>query len=50
MLQDALGMDEAFRPKFVRRFAHLQQVIIDALGGYVAAVKDKTFPNETEAY
>lgn len=50
VLHDALGMDEAFRPKFVRRFAHLEQVIIDALGSYVTAVKDKTFPNETESY
>lgn len=50
VLHDALGMDEAFRPKFVRRFAQLEQVIIDALGSYVTAVKDKTFPNETESY
>lgn len=50
VLQDALGMDEGFRPKFVRRFAQLSSLITDSLGSYVAAVKDKSFPSQEESY
>lgn len=50
VLQDALGMDESFKPKFVRRFALLGQVITSALGSYVEAVKDKSFPGIEESY
>lgn len=50
VLQDALGLDESFKPKFVRRFAHLAGQVCEALAGYVGAVKDKSFPSEAESY
>lgn len=50
VLQDALGMDEGFKPKFVRRFASLHRFISSALGEYVDAVKDRTFPSLDESY
>ncbi len=50
VLQDVLGLDNSFKPKFVRRFAELENTITEALGDYVDAVKDRTFPRTDEAY
>ena len=50
VLQDMLGMDESFRPKFVRRFAMLGEQITAGISSYVSAVKDKTFPSQDESY
>lgn len=50
VMQDALGLDETFKPKFVRRFAQLGQVVMEAIGSYVDAVKDKSFPSVDESY
>lgn len=41
---DLLGFDSSFKPRFVRRFAELEGVMIDAARAYVAAVKDGSFP------
>ena len=48
--QDAMGMNEGFKPKFLRHFAHLGQALTDGVGDYVRAVKDGSFPNEEESY
>ncbi len=50
VVQDMLGMNKAFKPKFVRRFADVEEVMTNGLTGYVDAVKDSTFPNEREQY
>lgn len=50
VLQDMLGLDEGFSPKFLRRFAHLEQAVTEAIGTYVDAVKEQSFPNENEWY
>ena len=42
--QDMLGMFHDFTPKFVRRFAEVGDVMLDAYRAYDAAVKDGTFP------
>ena len=47
---DAMGMTEGFKPKFLRRFAHLGQALTDGVGDYVRAVKDGSFPNGEESY
>lgn len=48
--QDMLGMDESFTPKFLRRFAHLGEVITAAVSDYIEAVRSGDFPNESESY
>lgn len=48
--QDMLGMNKGFKPKFLRHFADVHAAITDGVGDYVRAVKDGTFPNESEAY
>ena len=47
---DALGMNQGFKPKFLRYFANVAQVITDGVGDYVRAVKDGSFPTEAESY
>jgi len=47
---DMLGMDETFKPRFVRRFATLGQTIKDATAAYVAEVRGGTFPSDAESF
>jgi len=47
---DALGMTQGFKPKFLRHFANVGEVIINGVGDYVRAVKDSSYPNEAESY
>ena len=50
VIDDMLGMDQSFTPKFLRRYADLSSIISDAVGQYVKDVKDVSFPNEQEQY
>ena len=50
VLQDMLGMNEGFKPKFLRQYAQLGAILNDAIGQYVIDVKDGSFPNESESY
>jgi 3-methyl-2-oxobutanoate hydroxymethyltransferase len=50
VVNDMLGMDKGFSPKFLRRYADLSTVITDAVGAYVTDVKNVDFPNENEQY
>ena len=45
-----LGKNEGFRPKFLRVYANIAQVMTDAIGQYVTDVKSGDFPNEQERY
>jgi 3-methyl-2-oxobutanoate hydroxymethyltransferase len=48
--QDMLGMNNGFRPRFLRRYADLHTVITDAVSRYVSDIKNLDFPNEKEQY
>ncbi|HEY4241213.1 MAG TPA: 3-methyl-2-oxobutanoate hydroxymethyltransferase [Kofleriaceae bacterium] len=47
---DALGMDESFKPRFVRRYANLGATIQEAVGKYVADVRNGAFPSDAESF
>jgi 3-methyl-2-oxobutanoate hydroxymethyltransferase len=47
---DALGMDESFKPRFVRRYATLGAAIKEAVGHYVADVRGGAFPSDAESF
>lgn len=47
---DMLGMSAGFSPRFLRRYANLNDIICDAVGNYVSDVKSLDFPNEKEQY
>ena len=50
VLHDMLGLNQGFKPKFLRHFAQLGEVVKGAVGEYIDAVKQSTFPNESESY
>lgn len=50
VVQDMLGMNDGFRPRFLRRYADLHAVMTDAISRYVTDVKTCDFPNEQEQY
>ena len=47
---DMLGMDETFKPRFVRRFANLGETIKGAVSQYVNEVRGSTFPSDAESF
>lgn len=47
---DMLGMDETFKPRFVRRYATLGATIKDAVNQYVAEVRSGAFPSDAESF
>ena len=50
VLQDMLGMNNGFRPKFLRLYANLAETIDGALKQYISDVKNLTFPTLEESY
>ena len=50
VMHDMLGMSNEFHPKFLRKYANLQEVINEAVTHYMADVKSVDFPNENESY
>ncbi len=50
VLQDMLGLNRGFKPKFLRLYDHLGDQIIDSVGNYINDVKNGEFPNEQEQY
>lgn len=50
VMQDMLGMDATFQPKFVRRYLEGQDLIKNALNNYHHEVLNREFPADKETY
>jgi 3-methyl-2-oxobutanoate hydroxymethyltransferase len=50
VMHDMLGITQEFKPRFLRQYADLQSVMLDAFKRYISDVKAKDFPNESESY
>jgi 3-methyl-2-oxobutanoate hydroxymethyltransferase len=50
VFHDVLGFHEGHMPKFVRQYAHLSEVAVEALQRYFADVQSGTFPSDAESY
>lgn len=50
VVTDMLGMTNGFSPRFLRRYANLNEVMTQAIGRYIEDVKSSDFPNEKEQY
>lgn len=50
VLQDLLGMNTEFKPKFLRHFLQGNQLVGDALNSFQEAVEKGQFPSESESY
>jgi len=47
---DLLGLTEGLTPKFVRRYADMGSLIVDALARFVSDVRTGVFPSSEESY
>jgi len=50
VVNDLLGFDAEFTPKFVKRFAELGEAIAGAVGAYVGEVKRQEFPADAHSF
>jgi len=50
VMHDMLGINNEFKPRFLRQYAHLYEQIMHAVASYVQDVRSKNFPNEQEQY
>lgn len=50
VINDLLGFDESFKPKFVKRYAHLETAIGTAVKQFIDDVTRKRFPDEDHTY
>jgi len=50
VLYDMLGLNKAFSPRFLRRYADLHRIVVDACSRYIRDVKERTFPSPEESY
>jgi 3-methyl-2-oxobutanoate hydroxymethyltransferase len=50
VIHDLLGINKEFKPRFLRQYANLNDIMSEAIRNYVSDVKTKSFPNEQEQY
>ena len=50
VIHDMLGINKGFRPRFLRQYADLNNVMNSAFKGYIADVKGGSFPSDSEQY
>lgn len=50
VLQDMLGMNNDFKPKFLRCFSNIGDQVVDAVSRYIESVRTSDFPNDGESY
>ncbi len=50
VMQDLLGLNLDFKPKFVRRYLDGNQLLLDAFNSYASDVRDGSFPASEERY
>jgi len=50
VINDLVGLFEDFQPKFVRRYAHVAQVMRDACTQWIEDVRKRDYPADSESY
>lgn len=50
VMHDMLGINQGFSPRFLRRYANLADIMIEAFQTYINDVKSGDFPSPTESY
>jgi 3-methyl-2-oxobutanoate hydroxymethyltransferase len=50
VLPDLLGLNDGFRPKFLRRFAELGQAAREGVSAYADAVRQRTYPDADHSF
>lgn len=50
VMHDMLGLNASFKPRFLRQYLRLDEMISNAVRQYITDVKDSSFPSESEQY
>ncbi len=50
VMHDLLGLDDSFKPKFVKRYAELAAPIRDAFDAYASEVRSRSFPDAAHSF
>ena len=50
VMHDMLGINTTFKPRFLRTYLNMAEQVTSAVQQYIADVKSKSFPNESEQY
>lgn len=50
VLHDMLGIESGYQPRFVRRYAEVEDTMVQAMRAYVSDVQGRDFPNEKESF
>lgn len=50
VVHDMVGLNKGFKPRFLRQYANLYDVMGDAVRNYISDVKTRNFPSEKEQY
>jgi ketopantoate hydroxymethyltransferase len=50
VMHDMLGINTEFKPRFLRQYLNLNEVITGAVQHYIKDVRSNDFPNESEQY
>jgi len=50
VMHDMLGINTEFKPRFLRQYANLNQIISEAVSNYINDIKNKSFPDISESY
>ncbi|MHA4875217.1 3-methyl-2-oxobutanoate hydroxymethyltransferase [Enterococcus faecium] len=50
VMHDMLGINTEFKPRFLRQYLNLNELIINASKAYIKDVKSGNFPSDNESY
>ena len=50
VIHDMLGINKGFKPRFLRQYSNMYDIMHDAIKNYNTDVKSNSFPNEKEQY
>lgn len=50
VIHDLLGVTNGFKPKFVKRYANIHDIVIEALQTYRDEVQQRSFPDEAHSF
>jgi 3-methyl-2-oxobutanoate hydroxymethyltransferase len=50
VMQDLLGLNPSFKPKFVKHFAAMASLVVEAAGSYAQQVRAGQFPDEEHSF
>ncbi len=50
VMHDMLGINKEFKPRFLRQYLQLHELIEKAVQTYIRDVKERNFPSDNESY